>query len=118
MLLMTMLNQQPKTFCACLRMQKSEINTFDASESAVVRCLRDRSPSTLLRREGSTMKSYYQSRLEDQVTTLKKEHGYLGVAFFVENSTDPTQEDIAKDATLMLDDLLSGDAPDITDSVL
>ena len=58
--------------------------------------------------------SYYQERLDDVIRRERDEKGLIGVRIFVREHDDITNEFIARDVLALHDEVLAGNAVDIT----
>lgn len=58
--------------------------------------------------------TYYRDRLADVIARERKEMGLIGVRIFARESDDMTNETIARDVLALHDEVLAGNADDIT----
>ena len=58
--------------------------------------------------------TYYRDRLVDVIARERKEKGLIGVRVFARESDDMSNESIARDILALHDEVLAGNADDIT----
>lgn len=58
--------------------------------------------------------TYYRDRLADVIARERKEKGLIGVRIFARESDDMSNETIARDVLALHDEVLAGNADDIT----
>lgn len=61
-----------------------------------------------------TAPTYYRDRLADVIARERKEKGLIGVRIFARESDDMSNETIARDVLALHDEVLAGNADDIT----